>query len=283
MRILYVTPHYEAGSLASLTHHVTHALVRLAQREGHQVRVGSVVESPGAHGSVQWVGGAAVTALSCSVARAEPAAFAQWLQAQQVDVIHCIALTPEDVDLPWPPSQLPTVVTLTGLPGNAQNTPTWLRQARHRVCATPAAQAAWQTTGLAFRVLPHGVDLLGLLRKFAHRFSDAPVKGVPTVASAEQLHDVASPVHGVPLHPVSLMGMDAVDAVVMAPTGAVESSLVPSECAALGLPCLQPSQLSTWLAQQSSAAEPPALQCMDRPMPPRIEEEAFFYDCLYRQ
>ena len=34
----------EAGSLASLTHHVTHALVRLAQREGHQVRVGSVVE-----------------------------------------------------------------------------------------------------------------------------------------------------------------------------------------------------------------------------------------------
>ena len=61
--------------------------------------------------------------------------------------------------------------------GQRTNTPTWLRQARHRVRNT-SGPGRVATTGLAFRVLPHGVDLLGLLRKFAHRFSDAPVKGV---------------------------------------------------------------------------------------------------------
>ena len=101
---------------------------------------------------------------------------------------------------------------------------------------TPAARAAWQTTGLAFRVPPHGVDLLGLLHKFAHRFSDAPVKGVRQSPAAEQLHDKRHLCMECRCARETLMGMDAVDAVVAAPTGTVESSLVPSRYAALGLP-----------------------------------------------
>ena len=89
-----MSPHYEAGSLASLTHLSRMPLVRLAQREGHQVRVGSVVESPGAPGSVQWVGGAAVTALSWAWRVQSPRRLRCGCRRSRVDVIHCIALTP---------------------------------------------------------------------------------------------------------------------------------------------------------------------------------------------
>lgn len=286
MRILLITPDYAAGPLASLTHHVAHALVRLAQREGHQVRVGSVVDHTDALGSATWVGGAAVTALHTGAACGQPAEFAQWVQAQPADAIHCIAPTPQAVDLPWPQGLAPTVVTLTGLPGKAQGVlPGWLHQARHRVCASAPARDGWQTCGpaLAWRVLPHGVDLLALLRQFpqpAARLSAAPEQ--PLLASASP-SDVPPSVRWVPLHPVSLLGLDgAVDAVVMPPPAAEAFSLVVNECAALGLPCLEPSQLSAWLARWPSEGESPALQALAQPMPMRIEEEAFFYDCLYR-
>lgn len=289
MRILIITNDYAAGPLASLTHHVTHALVRLAQREGHPVSVGSVVDSTTAHGSTRWVGGATVTALHASAAHADPAAFAQWVHAQQADAIHCVAPTPQTIDLPWPQGQWPTVVTLTDWREEASaaigTAPTWLRQARHRVCASAAAQARWQACWpeLRFRVLPHGVDMLALLRKFAHVAESARRTPEPTIASLAPM-DLPSPVRWVPLPPVSLLGLEsAVDAVVKPPADATGFSLMANECAAVGLPCLEPSQLSSWLAQWASASGSPALQAMDQPMPTRIEEEAFFYDCLYRQ
>lgn len=288
MRILIVTVDYAAGPLASLTHQVAHALVRLAQREGHPVRVGSVVDSTTAHGSTTWVGGAAVTALHASVARAEPGAFAHWVQAQNADAIHCLAPTPQAIDLPWPQDRWPTVATLTGLCEEGSAThgapPTWLRQARHRVCAAAAAQARWLACwpGLTFRVLPHGVDLLALLRKFAHVAEPARTTTEPKIASVQPL-DLPIPVRWVPLHPVSLLGLEtSVDAVVMPPPNKAGLSLIANECAALGLPCLEPSELSSWLTLWASGSAPTALQGICQPMPTRIEEEAFFYDCLYR-
>lgn len=288
MRILYLTTDYAAGPLASLTHHTAHALVRLAQREGHPVRVGSVVNNAQAHGSSRCVGGAGVTALHADTAHANPAGFAHWLHAQQADVIHCIAPTPQAVDLPWPQALVPTVVTLTGLPEPSRRTinavPDWLRQTRHRTCTTAAAQALWlaQYPGLAFRVLAQGVDLLALLRKFVPSGPMLPKVFDPAVAAPQPWDEVAA-VRWVPLHPVSLLGLDgAVNAVVMPPPSDGAFSLIANECAALGLPCLEPSQLSAWRARWPSECELPALQAMDQPMPMRIEEEAFFYDSLYR-
>lgn len=288
MRILIITNDYAAGPLASLTHHVTHALVRLAQREGHHVRVGSVVNSTTSHGSTSWVGGATVTALDASVAHADPAAFAQWVQAQHADVIHCLAPSPQMIDLPWQQGQGPTVVTLTGWREVASavigTAPAWLRQARHRVCASTIAQARWQASwpDLNFRVLPHGVDLLALLRKFPHVAESAHRVSEPTIASLVPM-DLSASVRWVPLHPVSLLGLESTpDAVVVPPVDATGFSLVANECAALGLPCLEPAGISAWLTQWASTSTPTALQAMDQPMPTRIEEEAFFYDCLYR-
>lgn len=289
MRILIITNDYAAGPLASLTHHVTHALVRLAQREGHHVRVGSVVDSTTAHGSTSWVGGAAVTALHASATHADPSAFAQWVQAQHADAIHCVAPTPQAIDLQWPQDRWPTVVTLTGWREEASaavaTAPTWLRQARHRVCASTVAQARWQACwpGLTFRVLPHGVDMLALLGKFANVAESACRTPEPRIACLVPM-DLPSSVRWVPLHPVSLLGLEStVDAVVMPPADATGFSLIVNECAALGLPCLEPSQISPWLAQWPSGSGATALQAMDQPMPTRIEEEAFFYDCLFRQ
>lgn len=291
MRILLLTPDYAQGPLASVTHHGAHALVRMAQREGHHVHVASLLPMAHDHAHTQWMGGAAVTTLALDAAQAVPAAFAHWLQSQGADAIHALAATPEALALPWPVGTGPTVVTLTGLPTPAQpgalataTVPDWLRQARHRVCTTAAAQALWQASlpTLGFRVLAPGVDLLALLRKFSAPAGAGPHARLPTVASAAPLEG-ADALHWVALHPVSLLGMDApVDAVVLPAGRAGEDSLVAQECAALGLPCLEPAQLAPWLAQWQATTAPVALCAMDQPMPMRMEEEAFFYDCLYR-
>lgn len=318
MRILYLTTGYAQGALASLTGHVAHALTRLGQRDGHTVCVADLAQAhsdettPGvcpATTQPEWIRGVAVTRVPIAPTDSQLTALTTWLAAQAADVVHCVLAQPADLPLAeWPAMGAPMLATLTALPAqDVRLQPQWLSTAKLCVVPNASAQALWAAVYPAkpFKILPHGVDLLALLRQRAdHNSNECPhpptvlipsdstgaeeeLQVLHSLAHAHRVHLVHSPKPLVSL----LAAPTAIDAVFVPYTHQGAFSLVEHECAALGLPCIflaKPGAggigawiqgLENWLAGFQRSA----VLGLETAMPPRIEEEAFYYGSLYRQ
>lgn len=366
MRILYLTS--EAAHGAGLQpHHPAHALARMAQREGHQVEIVTAstncfdkqrpINSPTTPDNRYLLKGVPVMRLASLDAEAATARFTNWLNGQQVDILHGVFSHPED----WPfelntDSLPPQVITLAGLPATRSSAPgpivrSWMRHAD--LCVFPSAYAAdqWQNVwpGSSIRVMPHGVDLLALIQARKTQMRDITVTSPPTLlcvgtfhqysgvleilkafASVERpdlrLHLIGSVdehsaygqslidrvrsdsrIHQTPTQrPISIAEItQPFDAVCLPGLESGAFSKLTQECAALGVPCfishrgeitdakvpqgcvqlLAPADASAWTMSLvpwvnafDRAQQPP----MGGTVPLRIEEEAFFYEGLYR-
>lgn len=182
MRILYLTPGI-THQPDSLPDHMTHALARMAQREGHQVHVVTPPvdgpgqqavndDSPAVQDQQYLVRGVSVTRLAPLPVAGAAARFWKWVRDQKFDLLHGVFAHPADWPLDPDAGPLPPlVITLTGLT-TAESGATafagrqWLRRAD--LCAVPSDYAAsrWRTVvpDLSFRVMPLGVDLLALIQ-----------------------------------------------------------------------------------------------------------------------
>lgn len=199
MRILYLTPGI-THQPDSLPDHITHALARMAQREGHQVHVvtppvhwpnqqeGSD-DSPSAQDQQYLVRGVSVTRLAPLPAAGATANFWKWVRDQKFDLLHGVFSLPAD----WPfdpDAELlpPLVITLTGLP-TADSGATgfagrqWMSRAD--LCVVPSTYAAsqWHTIlpVLSLRVMPLGVDLLALIQARQVQMRDTTLQSPPTL------------------------------------------------------------------------------------------------------
>jgi glycosyltransferase involved in cell wall biosynthesis len=199
MRILYLTPgiNHQPDSLPD---HMTHALARMAQREGHQVQV----VTPPFHGPEQQavnddrseaqdrhyqVRGVTVTRLAPLPAAGAAAKFWQWVRDQKFDLLHGVFAHPAD----WPVdpdtgSLPPLVITLTGLPTDESGATRlagreWMSRAD--LCVVPSDYAAshWHISlpDLSFRVMPLGVDLLALIQARLVQMRDTTSLCPPTL------------------------------------------------------------------------------------------------------
>ena len=199
MRILYLTPGI-THQPDSLPDHLTHALARMAQREGHQVHVVTPPvsgtdqqavneDSPAVQDQQYLVRGVSVTRLAALPAVGATARFWKWVRDQKFDLLHGVFVHPAD----WPVdpdagSLPPLVITLTGLP-TAESGATgfagrqWLRRAD--LCVVPSDYAAsrWRkiSPALSFRVMPLGVDLLALIQARQVHMRDITPQSPPTL------------------------------------------------------------------------------------------------------
>lgn len=198
MRILYLTCEMTQCP-DSLSSRSTHALSRMAQREGHQVEIVTACggggdmqglgNNPVAQDHKQLVNGVPVTRLAPLRAEAAAAKFANWLSEQQFDILHGVFAHPED----WPfelnaDSLPPLVVTLNGLPAARSSAPganvrPWMRHADLHVAPSVYAANQWQNVwpGSSFRVMPHGVDLLALIQARKTQMRDITAQSPPTL------------------------------------------------------------------------------------------------------
>jgi glycosyltransferase involved in cell wall biosynthesis len=199
MRILYLTPGI-THQPDSLPDHMTHALARMAQREGHQVHVVTPPvlgtdqqavndDSPVVQDQQYLVRGVSVTRLAPLPAAGASARFWKWVRDQKFDLLHGVFAHP--ADWPFDPDAgplPPLVITLTGLP-TAESGATavagrqWLRRAD--LCAVPSDYAAsrWRTVvpDLSFRVMPLGIDLLALIQARQLHTRDTTLHSPPTL------------------------------------------------------------------------------------------------------
>ena len=168
MRILYVTETLD-DRLDPLSARVTHALARMAQREGHRVQVVTVPVAGGAaaaqsmHVSAPHLVDGVQVSASRRMAPDGPPQLPPWLAGQAFDLVHvaghpaCQALV-EAQDL----VRLPSVLTLCSLPMQSVA----LHPASLYVVPSAYAAQQWQDAcpGRHFRVMPHGIDLLQLIQ-----------------------------------------------------------------------------------------------------------------------
>lgn len=196
MRILYLTGGC-THCADSLPDHATHALARMAQREGHQVEIVTAStdwldkqrpsNSPVAPSHRRLLNGVPVMRLAPLDAEAATAKFTNWLSEQQFDILHGVFAHPED----WPfelgaDSLPPLVITLTGLPAARSSAPgatvwSWMRRADLRVAPSAYVANQWQSAwpGSSFRVMPHGVDLLALIQARRTQMRDITTQSPP--------------------------------------------------------------------------------------------------------
>ena len=168
MRILYITEILN-DRLDPLPARVTHALARMAQREGHRVQVVTVPlggDEAEAHAS-QALGPRLVDGVQVSPSRRMapngPPQLPSWLADQAFDLVHgigdpaCLALLEAQAL-----ARLPSVLTLSGLPAQLGA----LDRAALLVVPSACAAQRWQEAfpGRHYRVMPHGIDLLQLIQ-----------------------------------------------------------------------------------------------------------------------
>ena len=197
MRILYLTREI-SDCPDSLPDHATHALARMAQREGHHVEVVTAPtgvfdaqrlssNAPPDHRYL--VKGVSVTRLAPMDAAAAAERFANWLSTQRFDVLHGVFSHADD----WPfslraDSLPPLIITLTGLPTGSSSARdaaagAWMRHADAHVVPSAYAASQWQNAwpGSSLRVMPHGVDLLALIRARNTQMADTTAQSPPTL------------------------------------------------------------------------------------------------------
>lgn len=197
MRILYITEALDQR-LESTSARVTHALARMAQREGHQVQVLAAAPGLPASGKItgamtqgrrSLVEGVPVWQFDGLASGLDDTQFASWVSEQRFDVWQEVVEQPRS----WPFDALsaghtPLVMTLTGLPPDAAagaDAACVARLARAALRVVPSAFAAqqWQAAApnLRFQVLAHGIDLLGLIRARQAGEANGPQDGPPTL------------------------------------------------------------------------------------------------------
>lgn len=189
MRILYIAADLDHG-LTTLAARSTHALARMAQREGHHVRVLSFAPPSGTPAlGADSAAGALPELIDGVPMHRQPAvghesghgALLAWLKAQRFDIAHAVDGVP---DMEWLDAldevRVPCWIGLLGLPaeaapgrGSAATSASGPDPAAGRMLAravlrsVPSRHAAamWQSRHpeLAFRVLGLGVDSLALL------------------------------------------------------------------------------------------------------------------------
>jgi glycosyltransferase involved in cell wall biosynthesis len=180
MRILYLACGHVQGS-DSLSGQVAHALARMAQREGHHVKIVTFpTEGFDQAGCSRFatrdfeelVKGVQTRRLTAPNAAEAAIRFSNWLGEQRFDVLHGVVSHPNDLPFALSVDTLPPlVITLTGLPvKSVQDTSpvasSWMRYADQFVVPTADAMGQWHDVWpeSRFRVMPHGVDLLALIQ-----------------------------------------------------------------------------------------------------------------------
>ena len=169
MRILYLID--SPSDLASPSgRHVALGLARMAQRDGCQVSV-VAVHAGAAHDAdsdaVQLIDGIPLTSWPLSPSPESAARFRQWATEQAFDVVHVFEhTTVQDAHQVLSELSVPRIVSLMGEPreleaGQLQR----LQSASARLAPSDFAAQFWrqQLKGARVRVVPHGVDLLGLI------------------------------------------------------------------------------------------------------------------------
>ena len=179
MRILYLID--SPSDLASPSgRHVALGLARMAQRDGCQVSVAAVHASAALDAdadAVRLIDGIPLTSWPLSPSLESAARFRQWAAEQAFDIVHVFEHTAvQDAHQVLSELSMPRVVSLMGEPceleaGQLQR----LQSASARLAPSEFAAGFWrqQLTPTRVRVLPHGVDLLGLIR------AEATVGGNP--------------------------------------------------------------------------------------------------------
>ena len=169
MRILYLID--SPSDLASPSgRHVALGLARMAQRDGCQVSVAAMHASAALDAdadAVRLIDGIPLTRWPSGPSPESAARFRQWAAEQAFDIVHVFEHNAvQDAHQVLSELAMPRVVSLMGEPCELEASQ--LQRLRGAwACVAPSEFAAqfWrqQLRGAGVRVLPHGVDLLGLI------------------------------------------------------------------------------------------------------------------------